>query len=90
VTCMGGRTVRLGTLLGMGHSMGEAREILAGVTLESAEIVRVMGQALPRLAQRGLLGPEELPLMRALIGVVVHGKPVEILADAFFDGAGHV
>jgi len=90
VTCMGGRTVRLGTLLGMGHSMSEAREILAGVTLESAEIVRVMGQALPRLAQRGLLGPEELPLMRALIGVVVHGKPVEILADAFFDGAGHV
>jgi glycerol-3-phosphate dehydrogenase (NAD(P)+) len=88
VTCMGGRTVRLGTLLGKGHSMAEAREILAGLTLESAEIVRVMGQALPRLVQRGVLGPAELPLMRTLIDVVVHGRPVEVLADAFFGGVG--
>jgi glycerol-3-phosphate dehydrogenase (NAD(P)+) len=87
VTCMGGRTVRLGTLLGKGHSLGEAREILAGLTLESAEIVRVMGQALPHLVRRGLLRLDELPLMRALIDVVVHGRPVNVLPDAFFGGA---
>jgi glycerol-3-phosphate dehydrogenase (NAD(P)+) len=70
--------------------MSEAREILAGLTLESAEIVRVMGQALPGLVRRGLLGPEELPLMRALIDVVVHGRPVDILPDAFFGGVRRV
>jgi glycerol-3-phosphate dehydrogenase (NAD(P)+) len=86
VTCMGGRTVRLGTLLGKGHNMAEAREILAGLTLESAEIVRVMGKALPGLVRRGLLGPEELPLLRTLIDVVAHGRPVDILPDAFFGG----
>jgi glycerol-3-phosphate dehydrogenase (NAD(P)+) len=90
VTCMGGRTVRLGTLLGKGHSMAEAREIMAGVTLESAEIVRVMGQALPRLVAGGRLRPEELPLMRTLIDVVVHGQPVSIPTDAFFGGVTRV
>jgi glycerol-3-phosphate dehydrogenase (NAD(P)+) len=90
VTCMGGRTVRLGTLLGKGHSMAEARDILAGLTLESAEIVRVMGQALPRLVERGRLKPDELPLMRALIDVVVHGRPVEIFPEAFFGGPWRV
>lgn len=90
VTCMGGRTVRLGTLLGKGHSLTEAREILAGLTLESAEIVRVMGRALPRLVQSGLLGPDELPLMRGLVDIVVHGRPVSILLDSFFGGAQRV
>jgi len=88
VTCMGGRTVRLGTLLGKGHTLAESREILTGLTLESAEIIRVMGQALPRLVERRLLGPAELPLMRAMVDVVVHGRPVEILPDAFFGGTG--
>ena len=88
VTCVGGRTIRLGTLLGKGHSMAEAREIMAGATLEGAEIVRVMGQALPRLTQRGALGPGDLPLMRALVDVVVNARPVEILLDAFFGGTG--
>jgi glycerol-3-phosphate dehydrogenase len=90
VTCAGGRTTRLGALLGKGHSMTEAREIMAGVTLESAEIVRVMGHALPRLVQRGALKTDELPLMRALVDVVVHGRPVEVLLDAFFGGTGKV
>jgi glycerol-3-phosphate dehydrogenase (NAD(P)+) len=86
VTCAGGRTIRLGTLLGKGHGMAEAREMLAGLTLESAEIVRVMGQALPRLVERKLLGPHDLPLMRTLIDVVVHARPVEVRLDAFFGG----
>jgi glycerol-3-phosphate dehydrogenase (NAD(P)+) len=90
VTCMGGRTVRLGTLLGTGHGLREAREILAGLTLESVEIVRVMGQAVPHLVRRGLLRAEELPVMRTLIDVVVYGRPVNILPDAFFGGARHV
>lgn len=88
VTCVGGRTIRLGTLLGKGHSMAEAREIMAGTTLEGAEIIRVMGRALPRFTQRGLLGAGDLPLMRALVDVVVNAHPVEIILDAFFGGTG--
>ena len=87
VTCQGGRTVRLGGLLGMGHSFREAREILAGETLESAEIVRVMGTVVPRLVERGLLGQDEMPLLRALIDIVVHGRRVNVSLDAFFGGA---
>ena len=93
VTCQGGRTGRLGKLLGLGHTYQEARRIMAGETLESAEIIRVMGHALPRLVARGLLGAEELPLLRTLVDVVVHGRPVELPVDGFFQGlslaAGH-
>ena len=88
VTCVGGRTVRLGTLLGKGHSLAEAREILAGLTLESAEILRVMGEGLPRLVAEKRLEPDELPLLRLLIDIVVKGRPVEILLDTFFGGTG--
>ena len=49
--------------------------------LSTAEIIRVMGQALPRLVARGLLGPEELPLLRTLVDVVVHGRPVALPVD---------
>jgi len=88
VTCMGGRTVRLGRLLGMGHSFREAREIMASETLESAEIVRAMGRIVPRWIGRGLLGQGDLPLLRALIDVVVHEQPVQVPLDRLFGGAG--
>lgn len=90
VTCQGGRTVRLGRLLGLGHSFGQAREIMAGETLESAEIVRQMGKALPTLVERGRLGPDELPLLRALVEIVVEGHPATLPLEAFFGGRGRV
>jgi glycerol-3-phosphate dehydrogenase (NAD(P)+) len=90
VTCVGGRTIRLGTLLGQGHSMAEAREILAGLTLEGAEIIRNMGRAIPRLVAQGRLGAAELPLLRLLVDIVVHGRPAEILLDTFFGGTARV
>jgi len=90
VTCVGGRTIRLGTLLGKGHSMAEAREMLAGLTLEGAEIIRNMGRAIPRFVAQGNLGGTELPLLRLLVDIVVHGRPAEILLDSFFGGAARV
>jgi glycerol-3-phosphate dehydrogenase (NAD(P)+) len=84
VTSVGGRTVRLGTLLGAGHSFVEARQIMAGETLESVEIIRAMDGALPKLFERGVLSPDDLPLMRTLIDVVVHGKPVDLPFNEFF------
>ena len=88
VTCQGGRTVRLGRLLGMGHTYSEACEIMAGETLESVEIVRQMGRALPGLVARGRLGAEELPLLRGLVEVVCQGRPIEVLLDTFLQGWG--
>ena len=90
VTCVGGRTIRLGTLLGQGRSIREAREILAGLTLEGAEIIRTMGKAIPRLVAQGKLDRVELPLLRLLVDVVVDGRPASVLLDAFFGGAARV
>jgi glycerol-3-phosphate dehydrogenase (NAD(P)+) len=84
VTSQGGRTMRLGRLLGAGHSFAEAREIMAGETLEAVEILRAMGEALPKLTERDILAPEDLPLLRALVDIVVHGYPVELAVDSFF------
>jgi glycerol-3-phosphate dehydrogenase (NAD(P)+) len=84
VTCMGGRTVRLGQLLGRGHTYAEARAIMAGETLESAEIIRTMGEALPKLAARGLIAPDDFPLLRTLVDIVVNGRPVDLPLNTFF------
>jgi glycerol-3-phosphate dehydrogenase (NAD(P)+) len=88
VTCQGGRTVRLGKLLGTGHSYDEARQIMAGETLEGAEIVRLMAKALPTLVQRGRLAAGELPLLRALVDVLVHGCPAAFALERFFGETG--
>jgi glycerol-3-phosphate dehydrogenase (NAD(P)+) len=85
VTCTGGgRSVRLGRLLGLGHTYAEAREIMAGETLEAAECVKVMDTALPKLTARGILDPEDLPLMRALVDTVVYGRSIDLPLNAFF------
>ncbi len=86
VTCQGGRTVKMGRLLGLGHTYEQAREIMAGETLEGAAIVRVMGGVVPRLVARGLVRSEELPLLRMLIDILVHGRPVDLALNRFFGG----
>jgi glycerol-3-phosphate dehydrogenase (NAD(P)+) len=85
VTCQGGRNVRLGRLLGLGHTFCDAQEIMNGETLEGAETVRVMGTALPKLEARGLMARQDLPLMRALVEIVVHGRPVDLSLEALLD-----
>ena len=90
VTAVGGRTIRLGKLLGLGRSYAEAREIMAGETLEGGAIVQVMEKVLPRLIGRGSLGPDELPLLRTLIDVLVHGRPLNLPLEEFFGGMGCV
>jgi len=88
VTAVGGRTIRLGRLLGAGHTYTEARQIMAGETLEGAEIVRVMSVAIPSLEAKGLIKPGELPMMRKLIDIVVSGGKPELPLDDFFGGSG--
>lgn len=84
VTCRGGRSVTLGQLLGEGKSYAEAKELLKGETLESALVIDQLGVALPKLEERGLLHPGELPFMHALIDVVVKGKPLALDFERLF------
>jgi glycerol-3-phosphate dehydrogenase (NAD(P)+) len=83
VTTNGGRTSRLGQLLGAGHSLAEARQIMVNETLEAVEIIRAINSALPKLERDGRLSPGALPLMRSLIEVIVQGKPVDLALESF-------
>jgi len=78
VTAAGGRTVRLGKLLGQGVSYTEARKRLAGETLESVEIITHAARALPKLAARGLARVEDFPLIMHMNRVINEGLPVNI------------
>lgn len=86
VTCMGGRTVRLGRLLGKGLTYQQARQEMAGETLESAFVVAQLAKALPGLEARGLLQRDELPVTRALCRVITGDAPLDLdLSKLFHD-----
>lgn len=84
VTSMGGRNVKVGRLVGSGLRFSEARERMPGVTLEGAAAIEVIGGALPRLTERGIIEPEDFPLMRHLHAVVALNEPLDMPWDAFF------
>jgi glycerol-3-phosphate dehydrogenase (NAD(P)+) len=84
VTCSGGRSSRLGRLLGLGHSFAEARAAMAGDTLESADTIRVVGGALDAMLAAGTLPAGALPLMRHLYDVFVLGRPLDMPFASFF------
>jgi glycerol-3-phosphate dehydrogenase (NAD(P)+) len=86
VTSMGGRNVKLGRLVGSGLRFSEARERMPGVTLEGAAAIEVIGGALPKLTERGIIEPEEFPLMRHLHAVVGLDEPLDMPWNTFFGG----
>ena len=88
VTSTGGRNVRVGRLVGSGLRFSEAREKMAGITLEGAAAIDVVGGALRELTERGTIEPTAFPLMRHLHEVVVEDRPVQMPWDAFFGGEG--
>jgi glycerol-3-phosphate dehydrogenase (NAD(P)+) len=90
VTCTGGRNVRVGHLLGGGLRFSEARARMGDITLEGAAAIQVIGGALPKLTARGVIGPEDFPLLRQLHAVVGADQPVEIPWSAFFGGEAEV
>lgn len=83
VTVFGGRTVRLGSLLGRGVPFEAARAQMAGVTLESVEITTRVARALPKLAERGLLRTKDFPLLLHLDEIINQGRPVSIPWERF-------
>jgi glycerol-3-phosphate dehydrogenase (NAD(P)+) len=78
VTCVGGRTIRLGRLLGQGLNYVDAQREMAGETLESAAVVEQVARVLPVWEHEGLVAAEELPLMRMVCRVITQNAPVEI------------
>lgn len=77
VTCNGGRTGRFGALLGRGHSAADARELMAGATLECLDVLGVLERALDARALGGL-GRAQLPLLSHLIALGLHDAPLDM------------
>ena len=63
VTIFGGRTRKLGALLGRGFSFDEAMARLSGVTLESVVIATRAVQAVQTLTGRGMADGRDYPLL---------------------------
>lgn len=84
VTAMGGRTLRLGTLIGRGYRYSEAREMMAGETLETVAIIESMSHVYPRLRRQGLLRDDELPLMETLIAAITTDEVVSLPWERYF------
>jgi glycerol-3-phosphate dehydrogenase (NAD(P)+) len=59
---------------------------MGDITLEGAAAAQVIGGALPKLTDRGTIGPEDFPLLRRLHAVVGHEQPPEVPWSVLFDG----
>lgn len=74
VTIFSGRTRRCGVLMGQGLDYDQVTEALAGITLESLVITRVMGNAIRRKAELGLVRLEDFPLLMHIVDILDKGK----------------
>lgn len=83
VTVYGGRTRLVGILLGRGLTITEAKEELAGVTLESLVVAERVAKAVRVKAERGLLNIEEFPLLMHIDEIITQSKPVDIPWEKF-------
>ena len=86
VTSRGGRNVRVGGQLGAGFGFTEAAERLGNPTLEGAAAIKVFGAALIKLTERGIVAPEDFPLMRHLYEVIGVERRLNIPWSRFFGG----
>ena len=86
VTTMGGRNVKAGRFVGAGMPFSEVQNepTLKGATLEGIEAIKVVGGALERLTERGVVGEQDFPLMRHLYEIVAEDKPLNMPWKTFF------
>jgi glycerol-3-phosphate dehydrogenase (NAD(P)+) len=78
VTGMGGRHVKVGRPVGSGLN---ARRRASG-----RRGIEIIGGALPRLTERGIIEPEGFSLIRHLHAVVAKDESLDMLWRAFFGG----
>ena len=83
VTIFGGRTRKIGTLLGRGMSFDDAMKELESVTLESILIAARTARAVERQAKKGLADINDYPLLTLVDGLISQGRPVEIPWEKF-------
>lgn len=83
VTVFGGRTRKIGTLLGRGLTFSEAMEELSGVTLESIVIATRTARAVKKLAERNVISLQEFPLLMHIDAILNEGVEVNIPWEEF-------
>ena len=83
VTIFGGRTRKLGTLLGRGLPFARAMEELAGITLESVAITTAAARVLRRRAARGEAVLSDFPLLIHIDEIINNGAKVAIPWESF-------
>jgi len=83
VTIFGGRTRKIGTLLGRGLSFDAAIAELEGVTLESIVIATRTARSVRHLAERGLADLSDFPLLIHVDNIINNGASVDIPWKAF-------
>lgn len=81
VTVFGGRTRKIGTLLGRGMSFEDAMKELQGVTLESIVIATRTARAVRRLAEQGRVSIDAFPLLMHVDELINCGAEVKIPWD---------
>ena len=81
VTVYGGRTRKIGILLGEGKTYEEAIRILSGVTLESLVVSRRVYAAISRKAELGKADMTLFPMLRHVAEVLDEGKDAELPWD---------
>ena len=83
VTVFGGRTRKIGTLLGRGLTFEQAMDELKGVTLESIVIATRTARAVRRLIELGKATEAQFPLLMHIDELINQGKPVNIPWNKF-------
>ena len=83
VTVYGGRTRKIGTLLGRGFSIDDALAELKGVTLESIVIATRSARAVAKKISAGELNADDFPLLQHIYEIIVEKKPVDVPWDKF-------
>ncbi len=83
VTVYGGRTRKVGILLGEGKTYDEAMKILAGETLESLVVSRRVYKAICRKAELGKVDMSLFPMLKHAADVLDNGKDAHLPWEEF-------
>jgi len=78
VTVYGGRTRKLGTLIGMGHDFKSAMQELDGITLESVVIATRVSEALLTSIEKGKASRNEFPLLLHVYDIITKTVKVDV------------
>jgi len=84
VTVYGGRTLQYGRLIGSGLTASEALRQMAGVTLESVQIINLLGGSLEKIVEKTGVSKTSFPLLNHLYRVLQDEQPGDFPWEEFF------